>query len=239
MRGASHSGRLYRENLRGHLLFLWKHRGREGGGARAPRCCSASLRAARARVPRRARARVSRRRGAGSRPGTPRRSSSADDGPRLYFRLAFATAVVLSPGLARSRARSACASVAATLAWSLVAVFARARSARSPLGSTLTLTLVLLALVAVAALVLAPLPRRWPEAEPCPRRAWVASSGARSSACCSGSRRPGPGRRAVPSRARPEAPRPRRALARPVSRVRRRQPASRATPSRSGTASSR
>jgi len=27
VRGASHTGRLYRENLRGHLLFLWKHRG--------------------------------------------------------------------------------------------------------------------------------------------------------------------------------------------------------------------
>jgi N-acetylglucosaminyl-diphospho-decaprenol L-rhamnosyltransferase len=27
VRGASHSGRLYRENLRGHLLFLQKHRG--------------------------------------------------------------------------------------------------------------------------------------------------------------------------------------------------------------------
>ena len=27
VRGASHSGRLYCENLRGHLLFLWKHRG--------------------------------------------------------------------------------------------------------------------------------------------------------------------------------------------------------------------
>ena len=26
--GASHGGRLYRENLRGHLLFLSKHRGR-------------------------------------------------------------------------------------------------------------------------------------------------------------------------------------------------------------------
>jgi GT2 family glycosyltransferase len=25
--GASHGGRLYRENLRGHLLFFWKHRG--------------------------------------------------------------------------------------------------------------------------------------------------------------------------------------------------------------------
>jgi GT2 family glycosyltransferase len=27
VRGAAHGGRLYRENLRGHLLFLWKHRG--------------------------------------------------------------------------------------------------------------------------------------------------------------------------------------------------------------------
>ena len=27
MRGASHGGRLYRENLRGHLRFLAKHRG--------------------------------------------------------------------------------------------------------------------------------------------------------------------------------------------------------------------
>jgi hypothetical protein len=25
--GGSHAGRLYRENLRGHLLFFWKHRG--------------------------------------------------------------------------------------------------------------------------------------------------------------------------------------------------------------------
>jgi hypothetical protein len=33
--GASHGGRLYRENLRGHLLFLWKHRGpREAERAR-------------------------------------------------------------------------------------------------------------------------------------------------------------------------------------------------------------
>jgi hypothetical protein len=27
VRGAAHGGRLYRENLRGHLLFLTKHRG--------------------------------------------------------------------------------------------------------------------------------------------------------------------------------------------------------------------
>jgi hypothetical protein len=33
--GASHGGRLFRENLRGHLLFFWKHRGpREAERAR-------------------------------------------------------------------------------------------------------------------------------------------------------------------------------------------------------------
>lgn len=33
--GAAHGGRLYRENIRGHLLFLWKHRGpREAERAR-------------------------------------------------------------------------------------------------------------------------------------------------------------------------------------------------------------
>jgi N-acetylglucosaminyl-diphospho-decaprenol L-rhamnosyltransferase len=35
VRGASHAGRLYRENLRGHLRFFWKHRGpREAERAR-------------------------------------------------------------------------------------------------------------------------------------------------------------------------------------------------------------
>jgi N-acetylglucosaminyl-diphospho-decaprenol L-rhamnosyltransferase len=46
--GAAHGGRLYRENLRGHLLFLWKHRGpREA--ERARRLLLAALRI-RARV---------------------------------------------------------------------------------------------------------------------------------------------------------------------------------------------
>ena len=43
MRGASHSGRLYRENLRGHLLFLWKHAGAKEA-ERARRLLLASLR---------------------------------------------------------------------------------------------------------------------------------------------------------------------------------------------------
>jgi GT2 family glycosyltransferase len=43
VRGASHSGRLYRENLRGHLLFLTKHRGPKVA-ERARRLLLASLR---------------------------------------------------------------------------------------------------------------------------------------------------------------------------------------------------
>ena len=43
VRGASHSGRLYRENLRGHLLFLQKHRGSKEA-ERARRVLLASLR---------------------------------------------------------------------------------------------------------------------------------------------------------------------------------------------------
>jgi N-acetylglucosaminyl-diphospho-decaprenol L-rhamnosyltransferase len=43
VRGASHSGRLYRENLRGHLLFLTKHRGAKEA-ERARRVLLAALR---------------------------------------------------------------------------------------------------------------------------------------------------------------------------------------------------
>jgi N-acetylglucosaminyl-diphospho-decaprenol L-rhamnosyltransferase len=43
VRGAAHSGRLYRENLRGHLLFLTKHRGPKVA-ERARRLLLASLR---------------------------------------------------------------------------------------------------------------------------------------------------------------------------------------------------
>jgi len=43
IRGAAHGGRLYRENLRGHLLFLWKHRGPKSA-ERARRLLLAALR---------------------------------------------------------------------------------------------------------------------------------------------------------------------------------------------------
>ena len=43
VRGAAHAGRLYRENLRGHLLFLWKHHGPKAA-ERARRLLLASLR---------------------------------------------------------------------------------------------------------------------------------------------------------------------------------------------------
>jgi N-acetylglucosaminyl-diphospho-decaprenol L-rhamnosyltransferase len=43
VRGAAHGGRLYRENLRGHLLFLWKHRGPKAAN-RARRLLLAALR---------------------------------------------------------------------------------------------------------------------------------------------------------------------------------------------------
>jgi N-acetylglucosaminyl-diphospho-decaprenol L-rhamnosyltransferase len=56
LRGAAHGGRLYRENLRGHLLFLAKHDGPETA-ERARRLLLASLRL-RARVFRGERARV-------------------------------------------------------------------------------------------------------------------------------------------------------------------------------------
>ena len=56
--GASHGGRLYRENLRGHLLFLWKHRGPKKA-EQARRLLLLALRL-RARLFRGARRRISR-----------------------------------------------------------------------------------------------------------------------------------------------------------------------------------
>ena len=45
--GASHGGRLFRENVRGHLRFFVKHHGRPGEAERARTLLRASLRAAR------------------------------------------------------------------------------------------------------------------------------------------------------------------------------------------------
>jgi hypothetical protein len=96
----------------------------------------------------------------------------------LYLRLAFATAVVSRPAGWSPRSLGV-RSVSATLAWSLVVVFA-ALAVTFALGSTLTLTLVLLVTVGVAALVLGAR-RGWPRPRGCPG-AESRSSGAGSSA---------------------------------------------------------
>jgi len=85
----------------------------------------------------------------------------------LYLRLAFATAVVLAPGWLVARSLGV-RSVSATLAWSLVVVFA-ALAVTFALGSTLTLTLVLLVTLGFAAFVLGAR-RGWPRAEGVPGR---------------------------------------------------------------------
>ena len=38
--GASHGGRLYRDNLRGHMRFFLKHHGARRGRAASGRCCA-------------------------------------------------------------------------------------------------------------------------------------------------------------------------------------------------------
>jgi hypothetical protein len=93
----------------------------------------------------------------------------------LYVRLAFATALVLAPGWLVARALGV-RSVAATLAWSLVAVFG-ALAVTFALGSTLTLTLVVLVAVALAAGSIG-VRRGWPRAAIVPGRSWVLFWGA-------------------------------------------------------------
>ena len=85
----------------------------------------------------------------------------------LYLRLAFATAVVLAPGWLVARSLGV-RGVSATLAWSLVVVFA-ALAVTFALGSTLTLTLVLLVTLGFAAFVLGAR-RGWPRTEGVPGR---------------------------------------------------------------------
>ena len=93
----------------------------------------------------------------------------------LYLKLAFATAVVLSPGWLVARTLGV-RSASAALAWSLVAVFG-ALAVTVAVGATLTTTLVLLVAVAAAALVLRRF-RAWPQAAIVPRRGWVVFWGA-------------------------------------------------------------
>jgi hypothetical protein len=93
----------------------------------------------------------------------------------LYLKLAFATAVVLSPGWLLARTLGV-RSVSASLAWALAAVFG-ALAVTFAIGPTLNLTLLLLVALAAGALVLRRF-RRWPGAASVPRRGWVLFWGA-------------------------------------------------------------
>jgi hypothetical protein len=93
----------------------------------------------------------------------------------LYLKLAFGTAVVLSPGWLVARTLGV-RSASAALAWALVVVFG-ALAVTFAAGATLTTTLVLLVAVAAATLVLGRF-RSWPQAAVVPGRGWVVFWGA-------------------------------------------------------------
>lgn len=93
----------------------------------------------------------------------------------LYVKLAVATAVVLAPGWLLARTLGV-RSVSATLAWSLVVVFA-GLGLTFALGSTLTLTLIVLVIVALVALVLRS-QRGWRPGDSVPGRPWALFWGA-------------------------------------------------------------
>jgi hypothetical protein len=93
----------------------------------------------------------------------------------LYLKLAFATGVVLAPGWIVARTLGV-RTLAATLAWSLTAVFA-ALLVVFALGSTLTLAFLILVLVALVGITIG-VTRGWPEAPTVPRRGWVLFWGA-------------------------------------------------------------
>ena len=114
---AAHGGRMLRENLRGHLRFLAKHRG-AGYAERARRLllvgaarCAAGSSAASA-------AGCTGTRPAGSRSGAGPGAARA----MTLLRLALATGVLLAPGALVARALGL-RGAAATLAWSLALLF--------------------------------------------------------------------------------------------------------------------
>ena len=167
--GASHGGRLYRDNLRGHMRFFLKHHGL--AQAESVR----SLLRTRNRHPRQDRP----RREGGD---VPRRRPLARNGRRaladramssvfLLIRLAIATGLVLAPGAIVARAIGV-RSTSATLAWGLGIVFA-AMTVVFAVHASLTLALVLLLVVA---LVAAPFAVRRPMVPAIPGRklVWVA-----------------------------------------------------------------
>ncbi|HUG64959.1 MAG TPA: hypothetical protein VMK83_07055 [Gaiellaceae bacterium] len=88
----------------------------------------------------------------------------------LYVKLAFATAVILSPGWLVARTLGI-RSVSVSLAWALVAVFV-ALAVVFALGSTLNVALVILFAFALAAGPIG-FRRGWPQAPTVPRRAWA------------------------------------------------------------------
>ena len=216
--GASHGGRMFRENVRGHLRFLAKHRGvREA--ERARRLLLLVAAAARRRLFRGERGRMYRDAAAGSRRDACR-SCSSDD---RWLRLALATGDSAVAGSAWSPARSGCAGASVTLAWSLALLFG-ALAVTFAVGASLTLALVLLLGAGCRG---------------APVRAARAAAGADSRALVGARRRRRARRaalarrrrdrrrRALPPRARAQAGRVRLPLARGRRRVRRRRPASR------------
>ena len=103
--GASHGGRLYRDNLRGHLRFFLKHHGAEEA-ERVRSLLHRALVAPRQDRPRRAGGDVPRRRPL-ARDGRRSLADRAMSSLFLLVRLAAATGLVLAPGaIARPRGRA-------------------------------------------------------------------------------------------------------------------------------------
>ena len=137
--GASHGGRLFRENVRGHLRFLPKHRGSRDA-ERARRLLHVSLRL-RGRLFRGERGRQYREAAAWLGSGDVADAARVDE-RRLPARAArVRDRRRARPGLA-ARAGARRASAAAALAWSLALVFV-AGAVTFAAGTSLTLTLVL------------------------------------------------------------------------------------------------
>ena len=164
--GASHGGRMLRENVRGHLRFLAKHRSvRYAERARRLLCWPPAARVSTATS------------AAGCTATSPGwLASRADAGaarPMTLLRLALATGILLLPGAAVARALGV-RGASVTLAWSLALLFG-AMTVTFAVGSSLTLTLVLLLGAGVVALWLG---RGAPRPERLPGRWWVLGAGA-------------------------------------------------------------
>ena len=224
--GASHGGRLYRENVRGHLRYLSLH-GRRGRGRARPASPAGVAPRPRAPPPRRARAalprggvlaRLGRRRHADRRAGLTGWAPLV-----LVVQLVFGFAVVLAPGAAVARALGI-RSFAATVAWGLALVFG-ALALTFLVSASLTFTLVLLLAAGLAALPFAR--RRHAPHVRMPGRGPVLARGSGPRPRALARRRRDRRRRVLPPRARPEAPRVRRPLPRERQRVRRRRAPSR------------